>query len=120
MKEWIVNLNEIDFEDLYKSIKNGPMNEKGKHRLTEETIASIGALKIQIFSNEHPPPHFRVILNDLSNNFTIKNCEPLNGDSLKKYFRNIRKWHSENKETLIAKWNSSRPTHCPVGLYQED
>ena len=52
--KWFENLNEIDFEDLYKSIKNGPMNEKGKHRLTEETNASIGALKIQIFSNEHP------------------------------------------------------------------
>jgi hypothetical protein len=36
-------------------------------------------------------------------------------DGLEKYHRNIKKWYKDNKENVIAAWDSTRPTKCPVG-----
>jgi hypothetical protein len=84
----------------------------------EAKAGEIGGLKIEIFAKEHPPPHFRVIYNGETANFTIKDCTRLNG-GLDIYFHNIRKWHSKNKQKLIDKWNEMRPSDCTVGRYIE-
>jgi len=34
---------------------------------------------------------------------------------LKKWFKNIKKWHKQNKGELISAWNAMRPEGCPVG-----
>jgi hypothetical protein len=51
-------------------------------------------------------------------NFTIKDCEKLNG-GLNKWEKNIKKWHGKYKEILIKTWNKTRPSNCPVGQYSE-
>src|SRR5947209_6957395 len=64
-----------------------------------------GGLKIEIFANEHPPPHFRVICAGETANYRINDCEQLNG-GLRRYYRVIRDWHSKNKPKLIEAWNN--------------
>lgn len=95
--------------------EQGPLLDlDGLRSLTEERVDKIGGLSIEIYSNEHPPPHFCVKYNGDSANFTIDSCKKINGD-LNKFDKNIRKWHSENKQRLIDFWNSKRPTNCQVG-----
>lgn len=121
MIEYKIQLKNEKINDLIISINKGPIMPNGKHKFEEKQIAKLGSLKIEIFANEHPPPHFRVIMpNGESNNFKISDGEPLNGEPLKKYFRNIKKWLETNREFLILEWNSFRPTNCPVGEYKDE
>ena len=114
MAEWSVPIIEKPLQDLV----NAFLADEGDVLLTEHTLALINGLKIEVFSNEHPPPHFRVTCGDESNVFRIDNCSPMHGDGLKKKFNIIQNWHTDNKAALIAAWNKTRPTGCPVGEYK--
>jgi hypothetical protein len=76
------------------------------------------SLRVEVFSNEHPPPHFRVKCGSETANYQISDCAQLNG-GLGKYHGVIKNWHAENKQRLIEAWDSRRPTDCPVGAYRE-
>lgn len=41
----------------------------------KQLVASINGLKIEIYSNEHPPPHFHVKSPNIDASFTIEDCE---------------------------------------------
>ena len=57
--------------------------------------------KVEVFSDEHPPPHFRIKYQQRSANYSIATCERLNGD-LDLKDRVVRNWWVEHRE-LIAK-----------------
>jgi hypothetical protein len=119
MKEWDIRVTKDLEESLTKDFMLGQIiNDQGLRFLTEEKVATLNGLKIQIFSNEHPPPHFRVKYAGETANFTIKDCTKING-GLNKWERNIRYWHASNKQNLINVWNNTRPSDCPVGVYRE-
>lgn len=116
--EWKVEANELA-ESLASDFQDGPIaDEHGRRLFVEETVDRINGLRIQIFSDEHPPPHFRVCYAGETANFTIKDCAKLNG-GLNKWERNIRVWHKTHKGDLIQVWNRTRPSDCPVGEYRE-
>ncbi len=117
-REWTVALPRVLEEQLARSFRNGPILEGTKHLLEEELVANLDGLKIEVFSREHPPPHFRVCYAGETANYTIAACSQLNG-GLKKWYKNIKEWHVENKQQLIDIWNTTRPTDCPVGQYRE-
>jgi hypothetical protein len=105
-------------QSLAESLAAGPiLNDQGMRFLPEHTVARVNGLKIEVFSNEHPPPHFRVIYQGETANYSIEDCEKLNG-GLSKFDRNIRKWHEKHKQDLVSAWNTSRPSNCPVGPVQ--
>lgn len=84
--------------------------------IEKAAAGTLGALKMHIYANEHPPPHFHVKYNGEENSFSIEDASPLYPDGgLKKWFKNIKKWHSQNKSDLITTWNAMRPDGCPVG-----
>ena len=120
MSEWKVRIEDGDAHTaLAESLIQGPIfNDAGQRLLTERQVDRLGSLKIEVFSNEHPPPHFRVIYNGETANYTIAGCVQMNG-GLKNFRRNIVQWHASNKQVLIDAWNESRPTGCPVGEYVE-
>lgn len=124
MTEWLVSVSDDLIEELAESIQQGPILEirEGKvlRLLNEETVARIQGLKLEIFSNEHPPPHFRVKYQSSTANYQIKDCSRLNGSGeVLKYEKNIRLWWGKNKTSLIETWNRLRPSDCPVGEYRE-
>ncbi|WP_043463636.1 DUF4160 domain-containing protein [Azovibrio restrictus] len=87
--------------------------------LEKAAAGMLGALKMYIYADEHPPPHFHVKYQGKENSFRIDDASPLYPDGdLKKWFKNIKKWHMQNKEELIATWNRMRPEGCPVGPIQ--
>jgi hypothetical protein len=123
MSEWSVDLEDKLLAELAESIRQGPVVEirgdTGLRLLTEETVGRIKGLKIEVFSNEHPPPHFRVKYQGSTANFTIRECNRMNGSGeILRFEKNIHLWWQTNKQKLIDKWNSSRPTDCPVGEYR--
>ena len=121
MPEWTVDVTEKLSDELKAAMLLADVEDQRRNVPPDAlilTIDRIGPLKVQVFSNEHPPPHFRVITNKESNNFTISDCSPLNGNALSRFFRQIREWHRTHKQELMEAWNDRRPSDCPVGEYR--
>jgi hypothetical protein len=119
MKTWEVDISGRAVEELEESINQGPiLDDSGTRYLIERELDRIGGLRIIVYSDEHPPPHFLVRCSEGSRRFRINDCTPLDGSGLEKYLRNIRQWHAKHKQVLINTWNESRPSDCPVGAYR--
>jgi uncharacterized protein DUF4160 len=95
---------------------NGPILVEAK-----ELVERIDGLKIEIYSNEHPPPHFHVITSDFKASFSLDNCTLIEGDLSTKHRKKILYWfHNQNaKKSLVEVWNRKRPANCVVGKYVE-
>ena len=91
--------------------------------LTEikQLVKRVDGLKIEIYSNEHPPPHFHVITSDSKASFRLDNCELIEGSLTSKQKRKVEYWFNEMnaKKALISVWNNIRPANCTVGKYYE-
>ncbi len=83
----------------------------------KQLVARVNGLKIEVFSNEHPPPHFHVIAPEIDASFSIEDCRLLKGDISSSAAQKVKYWHLHSKPKLIEAWNSSRPTGCTVGPY---
>jgi hypothetical protein len=116
---WRIEFKHESLKDLKLSLDQGPiflLDGEEVQSLNEVFIAAVGSLKIFIYSDEHPPPHFHVKYNGEENSFSIIDGSPLYpNNGLKKYFRNIKKWFNQNKDLLKDTWNENRPSDCPVG-----
>ncbi len=84
---------------------------------TKQLVARLDGLKIEIYANEHPPPHFHVKSPNVNASFDIENCTLLEGSVNKKDLKKIQFWHKHAKLILVEIWNSRRPTSCPVGKF---
>lgn len=87
----------------------------------KQLVERIDSLKIEIYSNEHPPPHFHVITPDSKASFRLDNCELIEGELPNKHIKKIKYWFKEKKakDALILIWNNTRPANCTVGKYYE-
>ncbi len=83
----------------------------------KQLVARVNGLKIEVFSNEHPPPHFHVKSSEIDASFSIEDCRLLNGKIPSSASQKVKYWHRYSKPKLIEAWNSSRPTGCTVGPY---
>lgn len=119
MPIWEIQVSGHEVAELEDSLNQGPIvDDQGRRLLLERKVDQIGDLKIIVYSDEHPPPHFLVKCSEGSCRFEIADCSPLDNKGLEKYFRNIRQWHKKNKQLLINTWNNARPSDCPVGAYR--
>jgi 3'-5' exonuclease len=85
-------------------------------RCHELIVARVDGLSIKIWADEHPPPHFHVSYQTQDASFSILDCARLPGtEGLERYERTIRDWWRKNQPLLIEKWNTSRPSDCPIG-----
>ena len=80
-----------------------------------ELVEKIGKLKIEIYPNEHPPPHFHVKCSEFNVSVAIETGEIIKGKLPKKSRITIQYFHKFQRERLIKAWNRLRPTNCPVG-----
>ena len=81
----------------------------------KQMVARLDGLRVDVYPNEHPPPHFHVRAPHVNASFSIDNCELLNGALARGDLEKVRYWHRHAKAVLVAAWNSSRPTSCVVG-----
>jgi hypothetical protein len=106
-----------------ESLLHGPCSvvEHGRQFVLSEEkqlVKRLSGLEIQIYSDEHPPPHFHVKSPDVAATFAIEDCRLINGDIDGKSERKIKYWHTHSKPLLVSIWNSTRPAGCVVGKIQ--
>ena len=119
MAEWIVRVDdEATWRSLLWALASDIPRPQGQVEVTTLLVAQIKGLKVEVFSNEHPPPHFRVSANGETANYSLEDGSQLNG-ALQRHRRTIRKWYGENRHVLIDAWNERRPSDCPVGKVRE-
>jgi hypothetical protein len=70
------------------------------------TIARIGNLKIQVFADDHNPPHFHVVTPDGEALVSIGRLRILRGDLRRKDFDAVIEWANRNLDTIEDAWRS--------------
>lgn len=88
--------------------------DEGELYSIRQLVAKVKGLKIEIYSNEHPP-HFHIKGGGINASFSILDCQHLQGkvDSREKVL--IELWYNKGKSQLIEIWNKTRPSDCSVG-----
>lgn len=114
MDEYAEWLSALLYGQCYVEEHNGKLCIIEKKHL----VSNQGGVKIEIFSNEHPPPHFHVKSGDIDASFAIEDCSIVDGSVKNKDLKSIKYWHERLKPKLIEVWNDTRPSDCNVGIYQ--
>ncbi|MGW6778971.1 DUF4160 domain-containing protein [Brucella pituitosa] len=68
------------------------------------TLIKIGNLKIQIFADDHNPPHFHVVTPDYEALIRISNFEVMTGNIDRRTLAAAIEWASDNKRILEDEW----------------
>jgi Domain of unknown function (DUF4160) len=69
------------------------------------TIQRFGAFKIEMFFNDHLPPHVHVTGPDFRALVSIRDADVIAGDIPHKYCKEALSWVAENREMLLEKWD---------------
>lgn len=80
-----------------------------------QLVARVQGLQIHVYANEHSPPHFHVKSTDVDASFTVQDCAFMCGNIDGREQRLIRWWYERSRPQLVAAWNATRPSDCPVG-----
>lgn len=104
---------EIQLNDF---IHSGAYIHDGRFVEVRHLVDKIGKIKIEIYSNEHPPAHFHITANGNKASLAIDDCRVLenSGFSLQ-VIKNIQDWFIYSKDRLLEVWNKTRPSGCTVG-----
>ena len=73
------------------------------------TVIILDGIRIEIFTDDHPPPHFHVRAGKMRAKFDIATGELLRGSLDKRSMRKVRQWMTVNGDLLMQVWISSRP-----------
>ena len=108
-----------EWAEWLESILHGPcmvVEDHGELVLAEirARVAQIDGLRIEIYPNDHSPPHFHVTSPNVDACLAIEDCRKLRGTLSDADFRKIRYWHKHSKRILLERWASTRPTDCAV------
>jgi hypothetical protein len=76
------------------------------------TIKIIDSIKIDIYSREHPPPHFHVIYADFEVLITIKDFQIYKGFIPKSQFDKVIDWAQLNQKMLLDNFFTLNPRLC--------
>lgn len=78
----------------------------------KKQVAKIRNMKIEIYANDHNPPHFHVKSNDLSINatFRLDNCSLINGKISNDDLKRIKAFYDDTYIQSIMRimWNDSK------------
>jgi hypothetical protein len=81
----------------------------------KQLVARVNGLKVEIFSREHPPPHFHISGGGIDATFSLADCAHLEGEIPGRERRLVEWWYERSRTQLIQEWNKTRPDNCPVG-----
>lgn len=120
---WI-RLPLVVFQDLQKSLTRNLYRQVDEEmrrldrlyggRHAAKAIDLYRGMRMSIYAEEHPPPHFHIVTDEGEASYCILKCKRIAGD-LEVSSRILKKWWRANRRMLVETWNSTRPTDCPVG-----
>ena len=93
--------------------------ENGRLLSIRQLVDIVDGLRIEIYHNEHSPPHFHVKASGINASFYIQDCKLLKGSIGGRERKVIEWWFSRTRSKLIKIWNETRPSDCQVGLILE-
>jgi Domain of unknown function (DUF4160) len=73
------------------------------------TVIIIDGIRIEIFTNDHLPPHFHVRFGTMRAKFDILTGNMIKGRMDKRTVRKVKLWTEFNRELLMQVWTDSRP-----------
>jgi hypothetical protein len=114
------NLDELTVVLQQMLSENLAVWEDGSLLNIKKLVARVEGLRIEIYADEHPPPHFHVKAPGIDATFDIRSCELLRGTVPGRERRLIEWWHRRGRSLLVRLWNQTRPTDCPVGPIDEE
>ncbi len=88
---------------------------KGQLIESRKLIQIIDEAKIEIYHEEHSPPHFHVLTKNENVSIAIESFKILNGRLKKSTLKKVKYFYDNNRDLLISFWNSTRPSNCMVG-----
>jgi hypothetical protein len=83
-------------------------------------VDRIRNLKIEVYANEHAPPHFHVKAPDVDACFRVSDGSLMYGKISNKQRDLVEEFFRDNRKRIVAFWNKTRPNGCPVGYVYED
>jgi hypothetical protein len=69
------------------------------------TIVVLGNLKIQIFADDHNPPHFHAVTPDHEALIRLSDFSVLAGSLSRRHYDTAIRWAEEHKQELDDAWN---------------
>ena len=73
------------------------------------TFFIIDGIKIDLYYNDHVPPHFHAIFAEFEELIEIKTLETYRGNLPSKQHKKVIKWAKKNQSILMEIWESMRP-----------
>ena len=105
------NINKLH-NQLNRYINQTLYNDEWGVYFIKELVGRIRNMKIEIYSNDHNPPHFHVKSNDgsIDATFKLENCEILNGNIDGKDKKRIEAFFNDSytQEQMKKMWNKSK------------
>ena len=81
----------------------------GRLYYIKELVGQVNNLKIYIYAEDHPPPHFHIRGGDIDAMFSIEDCSLLRGDIAGRQRGLVVWWHKRSKPVLVAAWKRNQP-----------
>ncbi len=73
------------------------------------TVKIIDSIKIDLYSREHPPPHFHAIFAEQEVLITIADLEIYAGKLANPQLKKVMEWAEKNKEMLLLNFKRLNP-----------
>jgi hypothetical protein len=68
------------------------------------TIAWIGGLKVQVFADDHFPPHFHIVGPEFEVLVAMSDLSILKGGRYHREVREAMDWARQNADVLVKEW----------------
>ncbi|MBF0137101.1 MAG: DUF4160 domain-containing protein [Magnetococcus sp. DMHC-1] len=68
------------------------------------TIAQLGNIKISVYADDHPPPHFHVTSPDADAIVRIRDMVVMGCDGLHADIKVAMKWAKHHREKILLTW----------------
>ncbi|MEW7292116.1 DUF4160 domain-containing protein [Aquimarina sp. 2304DJ70-9] len=105
-------------QELSKFINRTLYNPEWGVYFIKEQVGQVRNMKIEIYSNDHNPPHFHVKSKDGSINavFRLDNCELIKGTIQSKDRKRIEAFYDDEKVKVLLKstWNKSKGDNLQI------
>ena len=73
------------------------------------TIIIIDGIRIEIYTLDHPPPHFHARFGRMRAKFDIMTGNMIRGRMDNRSVRKVKQWTELNRDLLMQVWIASRP-----------
>lgn len=85
------------------------VHEDGRVYESRKLIDRVEGMKIEIYPNDHNPPHFHVRGPEVDAKFSIEDGSHLKGGISRNQLKKIQYFYQRMRPHLIREWNSLRP-----------